>query len=168
MSGIGAQIGDAVGGFFADPTVELAGRVIAAYVILVWLAVALWAFVDMRRRTSHLATAYGAAAFVILASPLLFPLAVVILRIVRPATFVAEHRLALARESVLEADLIAERCPGCRRLVEAEWIVCPTCRQSLAHVCGHCGRATDLDWPVCAWCGQELLWSGPMELTAQA
>src|SRR6266550_1633096 len=107
-------------------------------------------------------------ALVILASPLLFPLAVVILRIVRPATFAAEHRLALVRESVLQADFIAPRCPDCRRVVEPEWILCPSCRQLLAHMCGHCGRTAELDWSICAWCGEELQWAGPSELAAHA
>jgi RNA polymerase subunit RPABC4/transcription elongation factor Spt4 len=168
MSGIGQAIGDAVSSFFADPTVGLGIRLIAAYMILLWLSVALWAFVDMRRRTSHLASAYGAAAFVVLASPLLFPLAVVILRIIRPAEFAAEHRLSVARESVLEAEFTAQRCPDCHRLVQPDWILCPTCRQQLAHVCGVCGRTVELDWPVCAWCGDELQSSGPIELSAHA
>jgi RNA polymerase subunit RPABC4/transcription elongation factor Spt4 len=160
MSAIGSAIGDAVAAFLGDPTVGVVARLIASYIVLVWLAVALWAFVDMRRRTTHLASAYGAAGLVILASPLLFPLAVVILRIVRPATFVAEHRLALARESVLEADFMAPRCPDCRRVIDPDWILCPSCRQALAHVCGRCERTVELDWPVCAWCGGELLWGG--------
>jgi len=168
VSGVGSAIGDAVGGFLANPAVGLAAHLIEAYVILVWLAVALWAFVDMRRRTTHLAAAYGAAALVILASPLLFPLAVVIIRIVRPATFAAEHRLALVRESVLQADFIAPRCPDCRRVVEPDWILCPSCRQMLAHMCGHCGRTAELDWSICAWCGEELQWAGPSELAAHA
>jgi RNA polymerase subunit RPABC4/transcription elongation factor Spt4 len=160
MSAIGSAIGDAVAAFFGDPLVGVVARLVGAYIVLVWLAVALWAFVDMRRRTAHLASAYGAAALVILASPLLFPLAVVILRIVRPGNFVAEHRLALARESVLQADFLATRCPDCRRVIDPDWILCPSCRQTLAHVCDRCGRTVELDWPVCAWCGGELLWGG--------
>jgi len=168
MSAIGSTIGDAVDAFLANPIVGLAAHLIEAYIILVWLAVALWAFVDMRRRTTHLPAAYGAAALVILASPVLFPLAVVILRIVRPAAFAAEQRLALVRESVLQADLIAPRCPDCRRVIEPEWILCPSCLQLLAHMCGHCARTVELDWAICAWCSEELQWAGPAELTANA
>ena len=166
MSGIGAAIGDTVAGILANPTVGLAWRLISAYVILVWLAVALWAFVDMRRRTSHLASAYGAAALVIIASPLLFPLAVVVLRIVRPQDFVAERHLADVRESVIVADFVAQRCPGCRRIVDPDWLLCPSCRHVLGHMCGHCGRTAELEWPVCAWCGEELQWTGTIELPA--
>jgi hypothetical protein len=168
MSAIGTAIGDALDAFLANPAVGLAAHLVEAYVILVWLAVALWAFVDMRRRTTHLPAAYGAAGLVILASPVLFPLAVVILRIVRPAVFVAEQRLAQVRESVLAADLIAPRCPDCHRTVDPEWILCPSCRQLLAHMCGQCGRTVDLDWSICAWCGEELQSAGPVQLTANA
>jgi len=168
MSAIGTAIGDAVDAFLANPVVGLAAHLVEAYVILVWLAVALCAFVDMRRRTTHLPAAYGAAALVILASPVLFPLAVVILRIVRPSAFAAEQRLALVRESVLQADLIAPRCPGCHRVIEPDWILCPSCRYLLAHMCGHCGRTVDLDWAICAWCGEGLQSEGPTRLTANA
>jgi hypothetical protein len=164
VSDLGAAIGDGIDAFFAEPAVALAIRLIGAYVILVWLGVALWAFVDMRRRTAHLPAAYAAAGLVILASPILFPLAVVILRIVRPAGFVAESRLVAARESVLKAEFTAERCPECRRLVDPDWILCPTCRQLLAHLCGHCGRTAELGWLVCAWCGEQLQWTGTVAL----
>ena len=68
MDAIGDAIGEAIASFFGDPLVGLAVRLIAAYVILIWLAAALWALVDMRRRTSSLVWAYGSAAMVILAA----------------------------------------------------------------------------------------------------
>lgn len=65
MDGIGAGIGDAVGGalagFFDDPVTSLVVQLIGAYIVLVWLAIVLWAFMDMRRRTSNLVAAYAAA-----------------------------------------------------------------------------------------------------------
>jgi RNA polymerase subunit RPABC4/transcription elongation factor Spt4 len=156
VDAIATGIHDALAGLFGAPIVGVIFRVAGAYLILVWLAVALWAFVDTRRRTGTLAAAYGSAAFVILASPLLFPLAVIVLRIVRPHEFVSERRLSDVREAALESDLTAPRCPECRRVVEPDWLICPACRRPLGHRCGRCGRTVALDWPICAWCGVDL------------
>ena len=160
MDGIGAGIGDAVGGalagFFGHPVTTLLIRLIAAYVVLVWLAVALWAFMDMRRRTNNPVAAYAAAALIIIASPVLFLPALIVHRIIRPAEFTSERRVAHLREAALEAETLSPRCPDCRRLLEDDWLLCPGCRRALGHHCHACGGTVGLDWPVCAWCGEEL------------
>ena len=84
MEDIGAAIGDAIGGVFDNPIVAVLLRLGAAYVVLVWLASALWAFIDVRRRTANPIAPYGSAALVILASPLLFPFAIIVHRVLRP------------------------------------------------------------------------------------
>jgi hypothetical protein len=156
MDGIGDAIGEAIAGVFAHPIVGLGLRLIAAYIVLVWLAAALWAFVDMRRRTTNLLAAYASAAMIIVASPLLFPLAVIVHRIVRPDGLISERRLTELREMALEAEASGPRCPDCNRSVDEEWLICPTCRRTLGHRCQRCGRTAGIDWPACAWCGQEL------------
>jgi hypothetical protein len=156
VDAIGDAIGAAVGGFFSNPTTSLVLGLIGVYIVLVWLAVALWAFVDMRRRSSNLIAAYASAALIILASPVFFLPALLVHRVVRPADFSSERRLAQLRESALEVETIAPRCPDCRRIVDEAWLVCPDCRRALGHRCQACGSTIGLDWPVCAWCGEEL------------
>ena len=135
MDGIGAGIGDAIGealaGFFGDPVTSLLVRLSGAYIVLVWLAVALWAFVDMRRRTNNPVAAYAAAALIILASPVLFLPALLVHRIIRPAEFTSERRVAKLREAALEAETVSPRCPECRRPVDEDWLLCPDCRRPL-------------------------------------
>ena len=46
--------------------------------------------------------------------------------------------------------------PACRRRVNDEWIICPTCRTQLNRVCANCGRLVGLDWALCAWCGRDF------------
>ena len=172
MDGIGGAIGDAVGGalagFFGDPVTGLAMRLIVAYIVLVWLAVALWAFMDMRRRTNNPVAAYAAAALIIVASPVLFLPALIVHRIIRPADFTSERRVAHLREAALEAETLSPRCPECMRLVEDDWLLCPGCRRALGHHCHACGGTVGLDWPVCAWCGEELEAARPIGIAMRA
>ena len=168
MDAIGEAIGEAVAGFFANPAIGLFAGVIGAYFVLVWLAAALWAFVDMRRRTSNPVAAYAAAGLVILASPVLFLPALLVHRVVRPAEFTSERRVAHLREAALEVETVATRCPDCSRVVEEDWLVCPTCRRALGHHCQACGNTVGLDWPVCAWCGEELDRRRPSGLAVRA
>ena len=147
------QLGSALGGVAADPPIAIAARVLTAYAIAVWLACALWAFVDMRRRSVHLAAPYVSAAAVILASPVLFPLVLLVHVVVRPHLPVAERRLEALRERALEAELQFTTCPVCRQVVDPNWLVCPHCRTALAHRCEQCGQTVPLEWGACAWCG---------------
>ena len=168
MDAIGEAIGDALSGFFANPAIGVFARLVGAYVVLVWLASALWAFVDMRRRTSNPIAAYGSAALIILASPALFLPALLVHRIVRPAEYTSERRVAHLREAALEAETVSPRCPDCSRVVEDEWLICPACRRALGHHCHACGNTVGLEWPVCAWCGEELDGRRPRGLAAHA
>lgn len=168
MDAIGGAIGEALAGFFGNPITGLIARLIGAYIVLVWLAAALWAFVDMRRRTGNPIAAYAAAAFIILASPVLFVPAVLVHRLLRPAEFNSERRVAHLRESALEAEIVAPRCPECRRAVDDEWLICPGCRRALGHHCHACGSTVAIDWPVCAWCGEELDTRRPAGIAARA
>jgi hypothetical protein len=149
-------IGEAIGALLADPTVGLILRIAAAYWIVVWLASALWAFVDLRRRTASPVLPYVSAAAVVLASPVLFPFAVLVHRIVRPSASVADRRLAGLRDAALAGELDQERCPSCGAIVDDEWLLCPACRRPLGHRCDACGRTAGIGWDVCAWCGSAL------------
>ena len=155
MEAIGDAIAEAIGTVFDDPMVSLFVRLLAGYVVLIWLAAALWAFVDMRRRTSNLVAAYASAALVILATPLLFPAAILVHVVLRPDALAAGRRFDRLRHEAftLEDD---PRCEECGRRIEEDWLVCPGCRRQLAHRCHACGGTVGLDWSVCGWCAAEL------------
>lgn len=168
MDEIGAAIGDAIGGLFDNPIVGTSTRLIGAYVVLVWLACALWAFVDMRRRTANPVAPYGSALLVILASPVLFPFALIVHRVLRPDEFCSERRLSELRDRALEIEAEAPRCPECRRVVDESWLLCPSCRRALGHRCHACGGTVGLDWSICAWCAERLDGKRPREVRARA
>lgn len=157
MGELQQQFASGVGAFFGSGAVQLALRVILAYILAVWLASAYWAYRDMRSRTDNLTLPYLAAALVILFTPLLFPLGLVVYRIVRPGERVADRRERALSESVLLAEAgEIEQCAGCHRIVQADWVTCPTCRTELRERCGECNRLVEFDWVACAYCGNDL------------
>lgn len=148
---------DAIGGMFDSPAVQLGLRAIAVYWIIFWLAASYWAFRDLQLRTDNPVMPYLAAAFVILFTPILFPAAIVIYRIVRPHEKIDEvYERTLAQEAMLAEIETVKNCPTCRRRIHEDWIICPTCRTRLARVCPNCSRLVGLDWSICAWCGRDF------------
>jgi RNA polymerase subunit RPABC4/transcription elongation factor Spt4 len=167
MDQILKAVGDAVSSVVTNPAVAVIVRIAAAYVVVLWLAAALWVFVDMRRRTSSAILSYAAAAVVVLVSPVLFPFAVFVYRVVRPSSTVADRRMSELRDAALGAEVDVARCSNCRLAVDEDWLICPRCRQTLGHRCDHCGRSGGLDWDVCAWCGSLLTGEAPLSLGAE-
>ncbi len=152
---------DAIGGIFDSPVVQLGLRAIAVYWVIFWLAAAYWAFRDLQLRTENPILPYLAAAFIIVFTPILFPAAVVIYRVVRPQEKIGEtYERTLAEEALLAELETVKNCPVCRRRVHDDWIVCPTCRTRLNRVCPNCGKLVGLDWSICAWCGTDFAHGG--------
>ncbi len=153
LSGIGASIGE----FFASPLVQLGIQMILAYIVVIWLASAFWAFVDMRLRTTNPVLPYLAAAFVIAFTFVFFPFAVLIYKIIRPQERIGEaYERGLAEEALLAEIEAVEHCATCGRKVHEDWILCPTCRTRLKRVCPNCQKLVGLDWSLCAWCGRDF------------
>ncbi len=151
------QFTDAVGSFFENGAVQLTLRAVFIYVVVAWLAAAYWAFRDMQARTENPILPYLAAAFIIVFTPLLFPFAVLLYRVVRPQERLGEvYERNLAEEAMLAEVEAIRSCPGCARRVHEEWIICPTCRTRLNRVCPNCSRLVGLDWSLCAWCGKDF------------
>jgi RNA polymerase subunit RPABC4/transcription elongation factor Spt4 len=157
MDQILSTIGDTIGGFFANPIVQLAIQAIVLYFVILWLAAAFWAFRDMQLRTENPVLPYVAAAMIVLFTPVLFPFGIIVYRIIRPQEKIGEiYERNLAEEALLAEVETIRTCPACARRVNEEWIICPTCRTRLNRVCANCGRLVGLDWSLCAWCGRDF------------
>jgi hypothetical protein len=151
------EIGQGVARFADLPAVHFALAAVGLYIVLLWLACAFWVFQDARRRQDDLVTPYIAAGAIVLASPAVFPLALLVYRIVRPGLTLSEARQQRLEDRLADLDLQAlAGCPDCGAIVEEEWLVCPSCRTRLAHRCLECGRSMRLDWSVCAWCAADV------------
>ena len=157
MDQILETIGDAIGSIFDNPVVQLGFQLLTIYWIVLWIAAAYWAFRDMQGRSDNPLAPYLAAAFIIVFSPLLFPLAVFTYRIVRTQERIGEvYERNLAEEAMLAEIEAIPHCPSCERRVDPAWLICPTCRTRLNRVCPNCTRLVGLDWSLCAWCGREF------------
>jgi RNA polymerase subunit RPABC4/transcription elongation factor Spt4 len=157
MDQIIGEIGKAVGGFFGSAPVQFALQAIAVYLIILWLAGAYWAFRDMQQRTENPILPYVAASFIIIFTPIFFPLAIFVYKIIRPHEKIGEvYERNLAEEALLAEVEAIHSCPTCARRVNDEWIICPTCRTRLNRVCPNCSRLVGLDWSLCAWCGKDF------------
>jgi RNA polymerase subunit RPABC4/transcription elongation factor Spt4 len=157
MDQIFDAIGDAIGSVFDNPVVQLGIQLAVIYWIVLWLAASYWAFRDMQSRSDNPLAPYLAAAFVIVFTPILFPLAVFTYRIIRPQERIGEvYERNLAEEAMLAEIEAIPHCPSCDRRVDAAWIICPNCRTRLNRVCPNCTRLVGLDWSLCAWCGREF------------
>ncbi len=147
----------AIGSFFDNAAVQFGLRAAAVYVVILWLAAAYWAFRDMQSRSENPIVPYLGAALIILFTPILFPFAIVVYRVIRPQERLGEvYERNLAEEALLAEVETIRTCPSCARRVNEEWIICPTCRTRLNRVCANCGRLVGLDWSLCAWCGKDF------------
>jgi RNA polymerase subunit RPABC4/transcription elongation factor Spt4 len=150
-------IGDFIQGILDNPTVQLGGQLIAIYVVMLWLATALWAYKDMSRRTANPILPYLAAAFIVVFTPVFFIFAAIVYKIVRPGETIAEaNERSLAEEAMLVEVEAQAHCANCHRRVEHDWIICPSCRNRLRRVCPSCSKLVELDWSLCAWCGKDF------------
>jgi RNA polymerase subunit RPABC4/transcription elongation factor Spt4 len=157
MDQIFGEIGSALGDFFSSAPVQLVLQAIAIYLVVLWLAGAYWAFRDMQHRTENPILPYVAASFVIVFTPIFFPLAIFVYKIIRPHEKIGEvYERNLAEEALLAEVESIKSCPTCSRRVHDEWIICPTCRTRLNRVCPNCSRLVGLDWSLCAWCGKDF------------
>ena len=157
MDGLAEQIGAIIGGFLDQPIVRLIVAAMAAYVVLLWLASAFWALNDMRRRTPDPVLPFVSAGGIVVASPLLFPLALIVYAVLRPRETLAEARERELSEQIEQIEAEDDlSCPECATRVEEDWLACPSCRTRLAHRCATCERSMGLDWVLCAWCGAEF------------
>lgn len=157
MDEILGTIGDAVGSIVDNPVVQFGLQLFAIYWVVLWLAAAYWAFRDMQLRSENPLVPYLASAFIIVFTPVGFPLAIFAYRIVRPQERIGEiYERNLAEEAMLAEIEAIRHCPSCDRRVDAAWIICPTCRTRLNRVCPNCTKLVGLDWSLCAWCGKDF------------
>jgi hypothetical protein len=161
VSGIADAIGQTFGDLLALPAVGFAGRVLLLALVVLWLATAWWTWRDMESRNGDPLLRLVATAGIVLATPVLFPLAVAVYLILRPPRPEEPSQALELRLTELAVGSAPERCPRCGQRTSTGWQRCPACGQVLSVACPSCGEPVGLDWQLCAWCAAELPWSAP-------
>jgi Double zinc ribbon len=151
-----SQAFDAIGSVLALPIVRAGFQVLAAYVVVLWLGAAFWAFRDMRRRTTDVIAPYGSAALIVAFTPLFFPAAFLVHLVLRPPETLEERSEHALRRSILQAEAVGTTCATCASPVADDWLVCPVCANRLRRRCPSCERLVELTWDICAWCGRDF------------
>lgn len=120
-------------------------------VLLLWLALVIWAYRDIRARSRST----GAAVLTVLVVFFLPLIGLVIYLLLRPRETLSEaYDRALEQEALLQQ--IEERpvCPTCSRPTQANWYLCPACHTHLRQPCPVCHSPLELHWDICPYCGQ--------------
>jgi len=141
------------------PDIQIPGIVISvleivlaftgAFIVALWISMIVWTFRDARSRSRD--------AFAILLATLMTlifgPLGVLLYFLLRPQVTLAElYERSLEEEALLQDLEERARCPGCSRVVENEWVVCPDCHTQLKQTCAQCGKSLHLRWGICPYC----------------
>lgn len=123
-------------------------------VIVVWLALIVYTYLDARRRISDpfLIGCATIASF--------FPyLGTIVYAIVRPPEFLedAHERELEIKAAELRLRQLAElTCPNCQYPVEKAYLRCPRCKRRLKDPCPSCGKPVDPRWTLCPFCETAL------------
>lgn len=128
--------------------------VMGALITALWISLVIWAFRDMRARSRD-PFAQLLAALVVAALP---GVGIVIYLILRPPETLAEaYERALEEEALLQEIEERPACPGCSRVVDPHWLLCPHCHTRLRKACPDCNSLMELQWNLCPFCGNQYI-----------
>jgi hypothetical protein len=130
--------------------VNLAINLLILFLVVVYLALIAWTYLDAKRRLED-PVLIGCAT---VAS--LFPfLGTIVYTILRPPEFVEDKR---ERELEIRASQLRVRqledasCPNCEHPVDRGYLRCPNCRARIKDPCESCGKPIDPRWVICPYC----------------
>ncbi len=122
--------------------------------VVVWLALIVYTYLDARRRISD-PFLVGCAT---LASFIPY-LGTAVYAIVRPPEFLEdahERELEIKAAELRVRELTEHSCPGCGFPVENDFLRCPECQRRLKHPCPSCRKPVDPGWALCPYCEEPL------------
>ena len=123
-------------------------------IVVVWLALIVYTYMDARRRISD--------PFLIACATIgsFFPyIGTAVYAIVRPPEFLEdahERELEIRAAELRVKQLTEASCPKCEYPVEKSYLRCPSCRQRLKDPCPSCGKPVDPRWALCPFCETQL------------
>jgi hypothetical protein len=129
---------------------DLVANLFVLGLVVVWLALIVWTYLDARRRIEDpvlVACATGAS---------LFPyIGTFVYSILRPPEFLEdakERELEIKAAELRVRQLTELSCPNCHYPVEKSFLRCPHCQRRLKDPCESCGKPVDPRWALCPYC----------------
>ncbi len=129
---------------------NLAVNLLVVLLVVVYLALIVWTFLDSRRRIedSWLVACATAAS--------LFPfVGAMVYAILRPPEFIEdrkERELEIRASELRVKQLGEQSCPNCEFPVERSYLRCPSCEARLKDPCPSCSKPIDPRWAMCPYC----------------
>src|SRR3954464_11542341 len=134
-----------------------AGLVIELFIlflVVVYLALIWWTYLDARRRIEDpvlIACATAASVFPFLGT--------VVYTILRPPEFLEdreERELELRAAELELRQRIEQSCPHCEYPIERNYLRCPNCERPLRNPCRKGHKPLDPRWGICPYCETEV------------
>src|SRR5215213_11096225 len=125
-------------------------NLLVVLLVVVYLALIVWTFLDARRRIedSWLVACATAASF--------FPfVGAMVYSILRPPEFIEdrkERELEIRASQLRVKQLGEQSCPNCEYPVERNYLRCPNCEARLKDPCPNCQKPIDPRWAMCPYC----------------
>ena len=133
---------------------NLAASLVLLMLIVLWLALIVYTFLDARRRIADpfLVACATIASF--------FPfIGTAVYAIVRPPEYIEdahERELEIRAAELRVRQLKDQSCPNCEYPVEKNFLRCPNCERRLKDPCPTCGKPVDPRWALCPYCESTL------------
>ncbi len=133
---------------------NLAATLFVLMMVVLWLALIVYTYLDARRRISDpfLIACATVASF--------FPyIGTAVYAIVRPPEYLEdahERELEIKAAELRVRQLRDQTCPNCEYPVEKNFLRCPNCQRRLKDPCPTCSKPVDPRWGLCPFCETTL------------
>jgi hypothetical protein len=133
---------------------NLAATLFILMIVVVWLALIVYTYLDAKRRISD--------PFLVACATIgsFFPyIGTAVYAIVRPPEFLEdahERELEIRAAELRVRQLTEASCPNCEYPVEKSYLRCPQCQRRLKDPCPSCGKPVDPRWALCPYCESAL------------
>jgi hypothetical protein len=140
--------------FGLDGGIGLFVNLLILFLVVVYLALIWWTYLDARRRIEDpvlIACATAASVFPFLGT--------VVYTILRPPEFLEdreERELELRAAELELRQRIEHSCPHCEYPIERSYLRCPNCERRLRNPCRTCHKPLDPRWGICPYCETEV------------
>jgi len=136
-------------GFIDENVLLVITGYVAVILALVWLALVIWAYRDMRSRSRDpLAALFVGAVVLLLNIP-----GALVYALLRPRETLSEaYERSLEEEALLQEIEEKPACPGCGQRIQGDWQACPYCHTRLKKPCITCTQLLELSWDLCPHC----------------